>query len=353
MFSVLLAVALTVCFLGCDKDTTLYGTAEFGQTLACVSCGHMNSYDHNYCSACGYKMKASTGTSEDHSDEVPGEPEDVNKHYTLLEYLKKTSDKQLIIYECDGIGKDEEIRIAYVISNGQCRKYYCSTTLGELSKMTDEQILEMLEMYYQNGLAEALSIWKSEPNTENAISKGMVKLYEPRSYDIAGCLFTDSTGNAVVGELLFFPVAGVSSDPYIIQYPQHSDPEERFMNYYGTYKDSSSLWDIKFNVEYFNTGNGTRSDVNQINDLYYITNSSMTTGTVYDSTYYGLMSKSGAWSNNKRTLCFRIKDLTSFSLGLDAMSSSEISFVDPDENDILQITNAYYNAYYSSFKTLE
>ena len=220
------------------------------------------------------------GNPEDFYNEGTRPIEDVRQNYSLLSYFKSISDKPLIIYDCGGIAKDEKVNQAYVIKNGQCRKYYCSATLGELSKMTDEQILEMLEDYYQEGLSEALSTWKSDYNTANAISSGKVKLYEPRAYHIKGCLFTDSTGNSVDGELLFFPQAGVSATPYVIEYPQFSNLEDRFMNYYGTYKDSDSPWDIKFNIEHFNRGNGTQSDINQINDLNYITSSSMITGTV-------------------------------------------------------------------------
>jgi len=350
--AVLLAIILVTTLAGCQKDTVSNESKNSGESLKCSICGQANSIDNNFCSACGCGLKASIGNPEDFYNEDPGLFEDVSQNYSLLSYFKSVSEKPLIIYDCNEIAKDEKVNAAYVIKNGQCRNYSCSTTLGELSKMTDEQILEMLEDYYQDGLSKAISTWKSEYNTANAISNGKVKLYEPRSYDIKGCLFTDSTGNSVVGELLFFPVAGVSGSPYIIEYPQFSNSEDRFMNYYGTYKDSDSPWDIKFKVRYFNTGYGTQSDINQINDMYYITSSSMTTGTVYNSNYYGLKSKDNEWVRYGGTLCFRADNPTNFNLSLDTLSSSNVSYVDPTENNILQISHSYYNAYYNSFKPL-
>lgn len=349
--AVLLSTILITTLAGCQKDTISNESEISGEKLECSICGQMNSIDNNFCSTCGCGLKASIGNPEDFNNKDTGL---VSQNYSLLSYFKSVSEKPLIIYDCDAIAKDEEVNTAYVImKNGQCRKYYCSTTLGELSKMTDDQILEMLEDYYQDGLSEALSTWKSEYNTANAISNGKVKLYDPRSYDIKGCLFTDSTGNSVVGELLFFPEAGVSGNPYIIEYPQHTDYEDQFMNYYGTYKDSSSYGDIKFDVALFHTGHGTQSDINQINDMYYITSSSMTTGTVYNSNYFGLKSKDNEWVRSGGTLCFRVDNPANFSISLDTMSSSNVSFVDPTENNILQISRSYYNAYYNSFKPLK
>lgn len=347
----MLAIFVMVFLLGCQKDAALNNSDE---NIECSVCGQINIIENDFCSACGCGLKASIGNPEDFYNEGTRPIEDVRQNYSLLSYFKSISDKPLIIYDCGGIAKDEKVNQAYVIKNGQCRKYYCSATLGELSKMTDEQILEMLEDYYQEGLSEALSTWKSDYNTANAISSGKVKLYEPRAYHIKGCLFTDSTGNSVDGELLFFPQAGVSATPYVIEYPQFSNLEDRFMNYYGTYKDSDSPWDIKFNIEHFNRGNGTQSDINQINDLYYITSSSMITGTVYNSNYYALKSKGNEWVRyGGRTLCFRVGNPAHFNISLDTLSSSDVSFIDPTESNLLQISLSYYNAYYSSFEILK
>ena len=352
--AVFLAIILVLTLAGCQKDTISNESENLDKKLTCSMCGHMNSIDNNFCSACGCELKASIEIPEDYCNENSNSFEDVSTNYCLLDYFINTADEPLIIYKCSEIAKDSTIDTAYVIKNGKCRKYYCpTTTLGELTKMTDEQILERLEDYYQNGLSEALSIWENEFNTSNAIQSGKVKLYDPRSYDIKGCLFTDSTGNSVVGELLFFPQVGVSDNPYIIEYPQYTDYEHQFMNYYGTSEDSSSHRDIKFKVESFNTGYGVVDDINQINDMYFITSNSMTTGIVYNTNYYGLKAKNNEWVQNGGTLCFRVDNPANFSLSLDTLSSSNVSHVDPTENNILQISHSYYNAYYSSFKPLK
>lgn len=352
VISVLISVTLAVCFCGCNEDVNSNGLDNSYEKLECSMCGQMNSIDSNFCSDCGEVLKTYIETPESFYED-PGLVVDSYESYSLLSYFKSISDKPLIIYSIYDIAKDEEVRSAYVIKDGKCRKYYCSITLGELSKMTDEQILEMLEDYYQDGLSDVLSTWKSDYDTANAIFEGKVKLYEPCSYEIEGCLFTDSTGNSVVGELLYFPVAGIDDTPYVIEYPQYTDHDKQFMNYYGMFYDSSSYRDIKFKIEYFNTGYGTKSDINQVNDMYYVTNNSVTTGVVYDSNYYGLKSYESEWCENTRTLCFRVDNPRYFVLNLDVMSSSDVSYVDPTENNVLQICKSYYYSYYSSFKTLE
>lgn len=351
--SILLAALIVVSFAGCQNNTSLNGAENLPETLVCSVCGAINSIEHDFCSTCGCGIKASNGNSNfDFEDEYLSSDINVPKNYDIADFLKTNSDTPLIIYECDGIGKSQEIRLAYVIKNGQCRLYYCDTTLGDLSKMTDEEILEMLEKYYLDGLQEAVDIWGEDNSTYTAISNDKVKLYEPRMYDITSCLFTDETGNSVVGELLFFPKAGIGGDPYVIEYPQYTDTEDLFMNYYNTHKDSDSYRDIKFSVQYFGTGWGTKSDLNQINNVYYISNDSTTSGTVYNSHYYGLRSKSINWSKNDCTLCFRIDTPNGIHLRLDDMSSPNVAYIDPTENNLLQISHSYYNAYYNSFKSL-
>lgn len=351
MISILLTVILVVTLSGCQGASS-DKSGNTDKKIECSICGQLNSAENNFCSECGGGLNASNGKSEDIRHGGSGIAEDTTQNHNILSYFKSISDKPLIIYECE-IAKDAKVGYAYVIKNGQCRLYFCSSTLGELSKMTDDQIVEMLENKYQGGLEEARSIWTNDDATNEAILNGKVRLYEPRSYDIEGCLFTDDTGNSVLGELLFFPKAGIGGNPYVIEYPQFTDYEDRFMNYYSTREDSDSPWDIKFDIEYFNTGYGNKSDVRQINNTYYISGSSIKSGIVYNSHYCVLDTVDNEWAGRNETLCFRVENSYNFNLYLDTLSSSDVSYIDPSESDILQISRSYYNAYYNSFGEFE
>lgn len=266
-----------------------------------------------------------------------------------------SDDNPLIIYNVGEIAKDARVWSVYVIGkNGKCRKYYSNgASLGELSKMTDKQVLEMLESYYQKELEEALSVWKSDRVTANAISAGKVNLYKPSSYEIQGCLFTDETGNSVEGEILFFPVAGIGGDPYVIEYPTNTEAKYRFLDFYSTSKSDNSSRDLGFYPRYFGTGYGTVSDINLINDLYYITNDSFERGKVYNSQYFIIETKANEWTKKGGLLCFRADNPERLKIKLDKKTSTTIRFMDPTSDDMLRISNFYYNSYYSSFEKLK
>lgn len=270
----------------------------------------------------------------------------------IVEFLNEKTKKPLILYECREIGKSQNVSRIYVVEKGQCRTYNCKITLGELARMTDKEIMEMLEENYANGLQDAIDAWMSDPNICTATINGEVKRYVARTYDITSVLFTDETGNTVIGEMLFLPKAGIDDEEYVIKYPQYTDSEKWFMNYFGIVEDRDTYRDIKFDIEYFSTGMGIKSDLNQINNVYYINNDAATSGTVYESFYYGFCSRSDKWVYNERILCFRVDKPDSVHLQLDDMSSQYVTYVDPTDKDLRRIANHNENAYYASFEPL-
>lgn len=138
----------------------------------------------------------------------------------------------------------------------------------------------------------------------------------------------------------------------MIEYPQYTDTEDQFMNYYGT-SEEDSYRDIQFAVKYFNTGFGTKSDLNQINDMYCISNSSVVTGTVYDSLYYGFRTLDSQWTSDGGILFFRHQDAYVMDITVDVLASEDVYYIDPTEQNMLSLSMQYYYAYYENFVPVE
>lgn len=265
---------------------------------------------------------------------------------TILEYLKAVGNEPLILYRLNdtSYSKSSKIEGFYVITNGWCRKYTVRDlvdfyyheennyqyTLGQMSKMTDEEILNMLNDTYASKLQKAISYWRK-------FDKDTLKLYNPSHLlPIEGCLLTDGTGNMVEQEILFFPVAGIDDNPYVFERKEETSQ----FRYYSSPDDHA----------YFSTGYGTVNDINIINDLICISNQSITTGTVYQSTYYGFRLTSSDWTHaSSGIICFRDENAYTLNLTLDNMSSDAISYIDPTENEMINISQNYYRSYYRCF----
>ena len=153
IFIIIFIIFLSMAFEGCENNTNAKETRTKGDLLECSMCGLKNNIENDFCSACGCGLKPSSGYVGEIDDGGAEYGETIERD-SVLNYLKK-SEKPLIVYECD-IAKDAKITATYVIKNGKCRLYRCPYTLGELSKMSDAEILEMLEKTYQDGLKVAV-----------------------------------------------------------------------------------------------------------------------------------------------------------------------------------------------------
>lgn len=337
ILSLTLAVFLLFSFTSCGSDKKDISSLF----IECPVCKEILTTDVVACPECGFgdfNLESNKNLLNDSS-------------FTVLSYLKKSSDKPLILYHIKNIAKDEKVTRAYVITDGKCKNYFCDKTLGELSKMTDDEIIAMLMLKYEEGAEEAISIWRDEYHTNNLMKEGKIDLYRHNSYDISSCLFTDDSGNKVISEMLIFPVRGIGDDPYVIRNNQLSDSD--IFNYYDTYLDSDSYKEVKFSYKYFGTGYGTKSDINQINDIFCISDSNVLKQSVYDSTYCGFNLSDDEWSKKDGILCFREPNAYSINISFDSIHSNDINYIDPDENDLLTISRKYYNSYYNSFETLD
>ncbi len=341
----ILALLLLVPLTACDNDSGSSEKKADSAVSICADCGEEVWQWTGFCTKCGAPI------TQNDSDDGNGAT-DWHESDTILSYLKKTEDEPLIVYfiKNGNYAKDAEVNALYIIQNGKCRKFWGEHTLGELSKMTDSEIVEAYEESYQEGLRSAVTKWKAKNYTE--WNSGKIKIYDPVYYDIQGVLLTDDSGNYVKSEILFFPVSGIGDSPYVIEYPQYTDTDDKFMNYYGTYEDESYR-DIKFNVKYFNTGHGTVSDINQINDLYCISNGSIVTGTVYDSLYYGFKTADSQWTETTGILFFRHQDAYVLDITVDRLESKDVYYIDPTAKNMLSLSMQYYYDYYGSFVPIE
>lgn len=278
------------------------------------------------------------------------------KTQTVLEYLTDTLKSSKIVYLAHSndkdFGKDTKINGFYILKDGKCRKYVdvpeqycneygrCEITLGVLAKMTDEEITEMLEDSYKDRHEKALKFWKEQIST-----KTKAYPWVPYYDDITAYLETDKTGNNVIGEGVYLPVAGINDNPHTIHIPGKSDYGIS-LEVYEDRIDSSSYDGLR--KEYFDTGYGTKSDINKINDIYYLKDNFFT-AEVYNSKYLCFNAFDSEWTKVKGTLVVREENPSSIHVGLDSMSSSKIDCIDPTENDLLCISQKYYGKYYRQF----
>ena len=279
-------------------------------------------------------------------------PMDTYESYSFLEYInKKSSESPFILYSAESIAKDVNPDI-FVIKNDKCRKYNTSYTLGELSQMTDEDIIGSLVKTDIDNLAEFLPdiscefqyYIEDEYYLEDEFNYDLIELYKPTSYDITACLFTDDSGNYVESELILFPVKGISDKTNVVKYPV-TDTE--ILNYYTIYRAQSDRSHFYFdNVHFFNKG-----DINETNETFHINNNSsaIITGEVYESIYYGFNTVSSNYAKSDGVLFFRDDNAYALNIGLDNLSSENISYIDPTGDDILDIYWEYYNNYYDNF----
>ena len=104
--------------------------------------------------------------------------------------------------------------------------------------------------------------------------------------------------------------------------------------------------------EYFGTGYGTKSDINLINELYCISNKNVITGGVYDSIYYGYQTLDSEWTYESGTVFFRHPDAYVLDMQLDDMNSEYVSYIDPKSDELLRVSNKFYNWYYNSLTSM-
>lgn len=274
--------------------------------------------------------------------------------YTLSSYLKISNEKPIILYKVGNIAKDAKADI-YVIDNYKCRKYtsydYKKLTLGELSKMSDEEIIKMLNTKYMENLENVLDddigeyfCSEIDPDSiefEEIFDYNYMKLYKPESYEITTCLITDDSGNKVDSQLLVLPLSGVNDYINVIYYPVssyiYSNDYYRMVTY------------DKFDEIFFNTNKSNIGLLNETTDCFEIKQQSAVTGAVYDSLYYGFNLTKGDYSERKGVLCFRDENAYVLDVCLDDLSNSDISIIDPTSGDLRDLAYDYYYEYYSNF----
>lgn len=171
-------------------------------------------------SACGEKKDAASSTSELESASV--------KEMTFSQYFAKTKKEAQIWYRVrsdeDGIGKDTEIKSAYVFDNGKVTKYTdIEISLGDASKMSDREIFKELKKqqteYDQNIIdGEIKRVEETIHDRENSsagtdqialfneqlryLKDTSVYTPEPSKYKFS--IQTDSTGNNAASEKISF-----------------------------------------------------------------------------------------------------------------------------------------------------
>lgn len=170
--------------------------------------------------ACGEKKDAASSTSESESAS--------SKEMTFSEYISKSKSKAQVWYRVrsddDGIGKDTEIRGAYVFDDGKVTKYAdVEMSLGDASKMTDKEILKEIkrqtEEYEKNKLDENIDSVEETIASREKGSAGTDQLalfneqlkylkdtnvYTPKPSSYKFSIQTDSTGNNVASEKISF-----------------------------------------------------------------------------------------------------------------------------------------------------
>lgn len=170
--------------------------------------------------ACGEKKDAASSTSESESAS--------SKEMTFSEYISKSKSKAQVWYRVrsddDGIGKDTEIRGAYVFDDGKVTKYTdVEMSLGDASKMTDKEILKEIkrqtEEYEKNKLDENIDSVEETIASREKGSAGTDQLalfneqlkylkdtnvYTPKPSSYKFSIQTDSTGNNVASEKISF-----------------------------------------------------------------------------------------------------------------------------------------------------
>lgn len=277
-------------------------------------------------------------------------PLDFYEETTIMSVLTDTYKKPIILYHIQGdnVSKDSIVLDFYILKDGKCRKYnyyrgaksysFADITLGELSKMTDDEIIEMLEEQYETNYKIAIQEWKKYINDK--LVSGEAQVYSPGYFDIVAYLVTDSTGNRAVQEVIYLPKAGIADNPYV---------------HYDDYDWHGLEWDSllkKFEVVYFGRGFGTLSDIHTVNDIYCLTPSDVRTGAVYQSIYYGWKTSDSTWAKNGGTLIFRDENAFVEHITLDSLDSELIDYIDPSESDINKIMYEYLSAYSDCKKKL-
>ena len=312
---------------------------------------------------------SSSGLSGDNSEMTE---EIAFKGYDFTEFIESSSEKPIILYyvKVNEFAKDTIVEDFYILKDGKCRKYILSSytlkkygrdaiTLGDLSKMTDEEILDMLDSVYEqeydlfyNKLSELLG---------DNISNGSIEFYIPNYYDIQKFLLTDNSGNFVEQEVLMFPKTGVGDESYVIHDANyiiyklmHSGRDPRTSEDYNSYSDyyklsspeSADSIDDLSNV-YFNL------DLKYVSDAFCITDLRQVSGTVYNSTYTGWILESNSLTNNTGRLFYRDSNTNIISVSMDSLekgSSDVLTHIDPRDDEIDLIKKTLYKQYYKNFE---
>ena len=282
-------------------------------------------------------------------------PVDFSNDFYLMDYLNKSGDTPVILYTTkdDKLSKDSIVDTFYVFKNGKCRtfkNYYSvelslkapKVTLGDLAKMTDEEIISALQNIYLEDLDWSFAQWKSHENYAKALENGTAKLYSADYMDFEAYIETDDSGNNVKNEVLVLPRAGIDDNACVIYYPKINNPNSYYTNY-----QSSCFFEGEFNIEYFST-----NELNRVCDVVTLSKGNTFTSGIYDSLYYGYSGKHGYYTGNNNLIFFRHPNAYVLNVKLDEIDSKNIIYVDPTREQLESLSDKHFYAYYNSFKTV-
>lgn len=122
-----------------------------------------------------------------------------------------SSDKPIIAYSTDKMGKDEVPSSVFVFQNGKTKEYNTHYTMGALSQMTDEEILSALQKeYIEQELESAkssLEYAKERATYYQSEIDNLSKEYEYTWYGLWDDTHTEATqlldGNSIEYDLLY------------------------------------------------------------------------------------------------------------------------------------------------------
>lgn len=317
--------------------------------IICTGCTHSSNNLQNETETNGFL------TNSDGNIIKTYDKEGRYKHYSLMEFFDAFDDeKPLILYEVDNIAKDEEIGRFYIVANGEATcfssnlfdkeaydydsKYHRFPTLGDVSKMNDSEILNSIYKGYNDSWHSFISSCEKLLGNDVFSERAQVQL--ATSYPIKAYIETDSSGNNVICEGLFFPEVGVGNKTFVIYYPEY-DSNSSF-DYYNLYNDN-------LDKVYFATGYGTKSDINKINNILSFSTNFASNATIYNTNYYALKYNQSEWSKREGYIVFKTENAEFTTLSFDEINSSKIDYIDPNEKDMRNLSNWYFNQYYNSF----
>lgn len=254
----------------------------------------------------------------------------------LKDFLDYSKYKPIILIKVDDYskGKNAHVKCIYVIENNKSKTYNIeymfstrltdeisnsngSISLGELSKMNDENILAMLKVQEQKQLNTAIQIWRDTFDAFN----DKAKIYKPEPLRYFISIETDSTGNSTKSETLYLPSSGIDGhDPICSPYIFLSEKGD-YYKYLSSPEESQDGFSLSCYREY--------EKYNTI-QIYGYTKQFV----VYNSNYITLGDSCIFRTDNP------IDDSNTFitDFALDGVSTNGIDYIDPTRSDLASIS---------------